>query len=406
MSAPGAGLAPRILIGMAVGAVAGALLGEAAAPAVRAIEAVGTIFLRLLLALVLPLASAALILGVLELQPRALVRVGTRALALTLALTGIAVAIGLGTVTLFQPGRGMDRAALPAAAAVKPAAADAVDLVVGLFPSNVVQAAAENNLVAVLVFAVIVGVALRGLQTEGANAVRTLVVGLFEVSGRAVGLVLQLAPIGVAALTFALVARTGLAGLLPLGRYVGVVLLGLGLQLFVVYPLALRFVAGRDPVAFFRGARPAMAVAFSTASSAASLPSSLRVAEEGLGIPPETARFVLTVGATGNQNGTALFEGVTVLFIAQLYGVELSLAQQAAVVGVSIVGGIGTAGVPGGALPVIAAVLATLGIPPEGVGVIVGVDRLLDMCRTTLNVTGDLVIAATVAGRDAQSAEG
>jgi dicarboxylate/amino acid:cation (Na+ or H+) symporter, DAACS family len=200
-------------------------------------------------------------------------------------------------------------------------------------------------------------------------------------------------------LMFELGATGGFAALRPLGWYVGVVLAALAVQLQVIYPLALRWFVGRSPRSFFRGARPALAVAFSTASSAATLPTSLQVAERDLGIPAETARFVLTVGATANQNGTALFEGVTVLFLAQLYGVDLTAAQAALVCGVAVLGGVGTAGVPGGALPVIAATLGVVGVPPEAVGVIVGVDRLLDMCRTTVNVAGDLVIAEIVTGR-------
>jgi DAACS family dicarboxylate/amino acid:cation (Na+ or H+) symporter len=151
-----------------------------------------------------------------------------------------------------------------------------------------------------------------------------------------------------------------------------------------------------SPVAFFRGIQEAMVTAFSTSSSNATLPTALRVAEEELRLPPAISRFVLTVGATMNQNGTALFEGVTVLFLAQFYGIELSLAQQTTVVVICILGGIGTAGVPSGSIPVIAMILGLVGIPPEGIGLVLGVDRLLDMCRTVLNVSGDLAAAVVV----------
>ena len=211
------------------------------------------------------------------------------------------------------------------------------------------------------------------------------------------GSVMRLAPWGVGALTLKMAAKGGIAALLPLGWFVLTVLLGLALMLLVVYPLVLRVLGSWSPLAFYRGARPAMLVAFSTASSAATLPTSLAVAEQRLRLSPETARFVLTIGATGNQNGTALFEGVAVLFLAQVYGVALAPAAQVGVLGVALLGGVGTAGVPGGALAVITAVGVSVGLPPEAVGLLVGVDRLLDMCRTTLNVTGDLVIAAVVA---------
>jgi DAACS family dicarboxylate/amino acid:cation (Na+ or H+) symporter len=320
-------------------------------------------------------------------------------LALAIGLTGIAVALGVGLVTALQPGRGMDLSALPAADKVQPAGGDPVALIVDMVPGNVFAAASKGDLVAVLVFGVLFALALRPLEGPGPDTLRAGIDGLYRVCVRAVHGVLRAAPLGVAALMAAMVARTGLEGLVPLLRFVGVVLLGLGIQFIVVYGLTLRVLARRSPLDFARAVRPALAMAFSTASSAATLPTTLEVAERGLGLPPEQSRFVLTVGATANQNGTALFEGVAAIFLAQLYGVDLSTAQMATVCGIAILGGIGTAGVPGGALPVIAALLASLGVPVEAVGVIVGVDRLLDMCRTTLNVAGDLVIAEIVARR-------
>jgi DAACS family dicarboxylate/amino acid:cation (Na+ or H+) symporter len=184
--------------------------------------------------------------------------------------------------------------------------------------------------------------------------------------------------------------------LVRLGAYVGVVLLALAAQMFIVYSVILKVAGGLSPIAFFRNIQEAMVIAFSTASSNATLPTSLRVAEERLGLPPRIARFVLTIGATANQNGTAIFEGVTVLFLAQFFGVELTLAQQATVLFICILGGIGTAGVPAGSLPVVALILGMIGVPPEAIGLVLGVDRFLDMCRTTLNVTGDLACAAVV----------
>ena len=209
-------------------------------------------------------------------------------------------------------------------------------------------------------------------------------------------LVIRLAPYAVAALVFNLAALFGWELLLRLAGYVGVVVLALSLHFIVVYSLALRFAGGWSPAAFFRGSQEAIVMAFSTASSNATLPTALKVAEDNLKLPRSVSRFVLTVGATANQNGTALFEGVTVLFLAQFFGVDLSLGQQVLVMFVCILGGVGTAGVPAGSLPVIAMILGMVGVPPEGIGLILGVDRFLDMCRTTLNVTGDLVAAAVV----------
>jgi DAACS family dicarboxylate/amino acid:cation (Na+ or H+) symporter len=207
---------------------------------------------------------------------------------------------------------------------------------------------------------------------------------------------MRLAPVGVAALLFTMTARLGGGSVRPVLAYVAVVVAGLLLHGGVVYSLAVRFLGGMSPLTFFRGARLAMATAFSTASSAATLPTALRVAEEELRLPPAVARLVLTAGSAMNQNGTSLYEGVTVLFLAQVYGVDLSALQQAGVMAISVLAGVGSAGVPGGGTFAITLLLGLFGIPIEGVGLIIGVDRFLDMCRTTVNVTGDLALAVVV----------
>lgn len=391
-------LALRILVGLVSGAVLAALLGENASSFRWVAEPAGSIFLRLLLSLVLPLAVAALVVAVAEIQPRALLGTGGRLLGLTAGLTAIAVGVGVTLVHLVRPGEGIDRATLPGGGAVTPASGDAVTAIIEIVPRNPFEAAASGNMVALLVFGVLLGLALRATDTPAARQFHAAVQGAFDVCARGVQMVMQLAPIGVGAMAYMAVAKGGLAALVPVGRFAAVAVAALAIQSFVVYPVALRVLARTDPAAFLRGARPALAVAFATASSAATLPTTLRVAEEGLRIPRETSRFVLTVGASANQNGTALYEGVAILFICQLYAVDLSFAQQAFVVGVSVLAGVGTAGVPAASIPVIAAVVGTFGVPPEAVGVLVGVDRLLDMCRTTVNVLGDLVIARVVGG--------
>jgi DAACS family dicarboxylate/amino acid:cation (Na+ or H+) symporter len=211
-----------------------------------------------------------------------------------------------------------------------------------------------------------------------------------------IGFAMWLAPIGVACLAFALTATLGIDLVRSLGYYAAVVILGLALHQFGTYSLFLKFVARRSPWQFFKDIEEPMLTAFSTSSSNATLPVSLRVAEEKLKLPPQISRFVLTVGASANQNGTALYEGVTVLFLAQVFGVDLSLGQQFIVALMCIMAGLGTAGVPGGSLPLVVGVLVTIGVPGESIAIILGIDRLLDMCRTTLNVTGDLVCAVLV----------
>jgi Na+/H+-dicarboxylate symporter len=232
--------------------------------------------------------------------------------------------------------------------------------------------------------------------TKSANALQAAIEGIFHVSMRLISLIIRIAPVAIACFMFNLAAVFGWDLLLRLGSYVAVVLLALGTQMFIVYPLILKFVGGVSPAWFFRNSQEALVMAFSTASSNATLPTALRVAETRLMLPPRVSRFVLTIGATANQNGTAIFEGVTVLFLAQFFGVELNLGQQATVLFICILGGIGTAGVPAGSLPVVALILGMIGVPPEGIGLVLGVDRFLDMCRTTLNVTGDLACATVV----------
>ena len=213
---------------------------------------------------------------------------------------------------------------------------------------------------------------------------------------RIIDFAMYLAPIGVACLGFSLTATLGVDVVRSLGFYAAVVVFGLALHQFGTYSLFLKFVAGKSPRVFFRDIQEAMLTAFSTSSSNATLPVSMRVAEEKLKLPPQISRFVLTVGASANQTGTALYEGVTVMFLAQVFGVDLTLTQQVVVALMCIVAGLGTAGVPGGSLPLVVGVLVTIGVPGESIAIILGIDRLLDMCRTTLNVTGDLVCAVLV----------
>jgi DAACS family dicarboxylate/amino acid:cation (Na+ or H+) symporter len=231
------------------------------------------------------------------------------------------------------------------------------------------------------------------------NAFVRLMDEVFDACMRIIHVVMLFAPVAV----FAIVANTaitfGTGVFASLALYVATVVAGLLLQQFVTYSLLLRLLARRSPLQFFAACRAVYLYAFSTASSNATLPLALDTAETKLHLPPQISRFVLTVGSTANQNGTALFEGVTVVFLAQAYGLDLTAGEQLRVMLMSIVAGIGTAGVPGGSLPMVLIVAQSVGVPPEGMGLILGVDRFLDMCRTTVNVSGDLVIAALVAGR-------
>lgn len=413
-----------------IGAVAGAAAGVAAhflfgdAPALDAFvryvsQPVGQVFLRLLFMLVIPLIVSALALGVAGLGDlRSLGRVGLKTFAYTVVVSAIAVVLGLTLVNLLRPGDGLSdetrarltEGAAERAAGLAQAAAPktGLDLLIQIVPDNPVRAAAGGEYLAVMFFALALGIGLLLTRTEAARKFEDALQGLYDVTMRLIGLVIATAPVGVAALLFTLTAQLGYEVLFQLARYVGVVLLALAIHQFVVYSLAVRLLGGMSPIAFFRGVQAAMLTAFSTASSNATLPTALEVAEKNLRLPPQVARFVLTLGATANQNGTALFEGVTVLFLAQFYGIELALGEQLLVLMICILGGIGTAGVPAGSIPVVALILGMVGVPVEGIGLILGVDRFLDMCRTTLNVTGDLAAAVVVArgeGAEATAAE-
>lgn len=405
------GLSTRMIIGLVAGIVFGVLAnrfftGPALDGFIRNVtEPAGKIFLRLLFMLVVPVILTALSLGVAGVGDlRRLGRIGLKTFAYTLVVSAVAVLIGITLVNLFRPGAGITRETAerlsPAASAAPPAAPAAgttgVDFLVALVPNNPIKAMAEGEMLAVMVFALFLGIGLAITRTEAARRLEEAMQGLYDVVMKLLGLVLEAAPVGVACLLFTLTARLGLDVLRQLGAYVLVVLLALAIHQFVVYSISVAWLGGMSPLHFFRSIKDAMLTAFSTASSNATLPTSLLVAERNLKLPSHVSRFVLTIGSTANQNGTALFEGVTVLFLAQFYGIELALSQQITVVLICILGGIGTAGVPAGSIPVVVMILGMVGIPAEGIGMILGVDRFLDMCRTTLNVTGDLAAAVVV----------
>ena len=380
-------------------------------------EPAGKIFLRLMFMVVLPLVFSALALAVVEIgDVRRLGKLGLRTLFFTAILSSTAVVLGITLVDVIKPGHSLspekrdelkDRYAQGASASVEQAkkAKPLRDLVVDMLPENPLQemvgaidgTSKGNGMLAVMVFALILGAAITTVPEKCGTLVGWLE-GFNAISMVVIGWAMRLAPLGAGCLVFSITARLGFDILKTLMWFVLTVVAGLGLHLVVTYSIVLSVFSRISPRQFFRGAREAMLVAFGTSSSSATLPTAIKVAEADLRLPKEISRFVLTVGATGNQNGTALYEGVVVLFMAQVFGIELTVAQQIQVVLMSILAGVGTAGVPGGSLPLIVVLMQSVGVPGEGIGIIMGIDRLLDMCRTVLNVTGDLVVATCVAG--------
>ncbi|MCX7556441.1 dicarboxylate/amino acid:cation symporter [Xanthomonadaceae bacterium JHOS43] len=367
------------------------------------------LFLSLIFMLIVPLLFSALVVGVSEMGDiAALGRIGWRTLAWTIVLSGIAVLVGLVLVNIFKPGVGVDpvlaqqlltESAERASAIVRDSqtSATGLQMLLSIVPQNVIGAASNNaNIIALMFFALMFGVGLVLTRTPQTEVLKRGIEGLFEISMTLIGLVIRLAPYAVFCFMFNLAVLFGWDLLIRLGAYVLVVVAALALHMLVVYSVALKLFTNWSPPAFFKAVQEAMLMAFSTASSNATLPTALKVADRDLKLPKKVSRFVLTIGATANQNGTALFEGVTVIFLAQFFGVELTLGQQFMVMLVCILGGIGTAGVPSGSLPVVALICAMVGVPPEGIGLVLGVNHFLDMCRTTINVTGDLGIATLV----------
>lgn len=419
---PGLQLHVKVLLGFVLGTVLG-LLAYFVAPNAGWVQDVihyaarpfGTIFLNLLFMMVVPLIFSALVLGVAELGDIAsLGRLGWRTLVYTAVVTGIAVLIGLAMANLFQPGTHMDPALVEQALSSNAARTSAivekgnglnlVDIIVDIVPHNIVGAMGDDSKkLGIVFFALMFGIGLVMKATPGTQAFKNAMQGLFEVCMHLIGMFVKLAPYAVACFMFILCAQMGWEVLVGLSWFVLTVVLALAIHGFIVLPLWVKFMGGMGPREFFRGSQEASLTAFATASSAATLPVTLRVAEENLKLPRKVSRFVLTVGASASHHGSALFEGITILFLAQVYGMHLPLGEQLLVLVLCILGGIGTASIPSGSLPVIAMICGIVGLKPEGIGIILGVNTFLDMCRTSLNVTGDLAMAVVVAKRTGET---
>jgi DAACS family dicarboxylate/amino acid:cation (Na+ or H+) symporter len=413
----------KILFGLIAGALLGGtlntILGGDSTPLKNVVDHVtdpiGQIFLRLLLLLVVPLVFSSLSLGVAGLGDlRRIGRIGVKSLVYTVIISAISVVIGLVLANTIRPGERVSpdvRQQLEArysddaqkrvqtVVATKVPDTPLMKFVKTVIPTNVFTAVSKEtpDMLGLMFFTLFFGIAITLVPADVTAPLLRVIEGLYSVVERCIQLVMRLAPYAVFCLLFSMTARFGFELLGSLGWYVATVLLGLAIHMFGVYSLSVAILSKINPIQFFRRIKTAMITAFSTSSSNATLPTALRVSEENLGVPRDINSFVLTVGATANQNGTALYEGVTVLFLAQLADVPLSLGQQLVVVYLAILGGIGTAGVPSGSIPFVIAVLATIGVNPALIAIILGVDRILDMCRTVLNVTGDLTIATYVA---------
>ncbi|NUM77395.1 dicarboxylate/amino acid:cation symporter [candidate division KSB1 bacterium] len=410
----------KIFLGLILGAIAGVLcnkfLHDSAFVAFLQkylSDPLGKIFLNMLIMVVIPLVFSSLALGVAQIGDlKQLGRIGMRTMLYFLMVTAIAVTIGLVLVNTIRPGDYLPaetkdqlmaqygkEASEKMGAAERASTEFGIQTLVNIVPRNPVAVVARPNpdMLALIFVALMAGIALTLIVQDKAQPVIRLLEGVNEISVKIINIAMKLAPYGVAALIFSVTSRFGFDLIVALGMYVVTVIVGLALHQFGVFAILVRIFARYNPLKFFRKVETVMLTAFSTSSSNATLPTTMMVSQENLGIPPKIAGFVIPLGATMNMNGTALFEGVTVLFIAQVFGVNLDLTTQLIVVIMSVLTAVGAAGVPSGSIPLLILVLQMVHVPPEGIAIILGVDRILDMCRTVLNVTGDITCAAYIA---------
>jgi len=407
----------KILLGLLVGAVLGITANQTLGGDHSAVEwankyaagPVGQIFLRMLFMIVIPLVFASISLGVFGLGDlRRVGRVGAKAIGYFFVSTALAAILGLVIVQFTRPGERLDPVvrqelletyASDAASRVETAQTSkfGVETVVNIVTRNPVKSAADLDMLGIIFFGMVFGAALTLISEERARPMVGLLQALNDVVIKIVEIAMRLAPYGVAALIFGVTSRFGFHLLKPLAWYVITVLGALLLHLFGTVSLIVRFLVGLSPPMFFSRIKSALVTAFSTSSSSATLPTALATAQQNLGIPQQIAGFVLPLGSTMCMNGTALFEGMTVIFLCQVFGIQLGLGQMIVVMFMAVITAIGAAGVPGGSIPLLVGILTMFGVPAEGIAVVLGVDRILDMSRTTVNVAGDLTATAFVA---------
>jgi len=382
----------KIAIGFVLGILAGAVLKDKA----QVLAPIGKIFITLLKMLIVPLVFSSLVVGTASLgDPRKLGRIGAKTIALYLVTTAIAIVIGLVLGNVLQPGSGM-ALSVDTSGFKAPVPPSIIDVLLGIFPDNIAKSLTEANMLQIIVFALFFGVSAV-LAGEKGKPVIAFMDSVAEAMYKLTGIVMAFAPYGVFALIATTVAKYGLSVLAPFAKVIFAVYLGCILHAVLIYSGLIMAFVKKSPLWYFSGVKESMLTAFVTRSSSATLPVTMRVAQENLGVSEGIASFVLPLGATINMDGTALYQGVCALFIAQAYGLPLSMGAQAGIILTATLASIGTAGVPGAGLIMLTLVLTAVGLPIEGVALVAGIDAVLDMARTAINVTGDSCVAAVVA---------
>lgn len=381
----------KILIGMILGVVVGAILGEKA----ELIKPLGTLFINAIKMLIVPLVFCSLVVGITSMKDiRKMGRISIKTIVIYLVTTAIAIAIGLILSTLLHPGDGLD--VMQKAAVEGKAAPSLVSTIVGLIPTNPVGALASGNILQIIVFAIGLGVALAMIGKKGEAAI-SVFESLAEAMYKLTEIVMKFAPIGVFALMAWVAGKYGLTVLLPLVKVIGTVYLGAAIIIVVFYSLLLKSVGRLNPIHFLKGIKNPLAIAFTTSSSSGTLPATIKASRDELGVSKSVASFVLPLGATINMDGTALYQGVCAVFIAQAFGVDLAFYDYITIILTATLASIGTAGVPGAGLVMLSLVLTSVGLPLEGLSIVAGIDRILDMARTVVNVCGDMMVSTLVA---------
>ena len=387
----------KIFLGMFLGMVVGLVF-----PPIKELRWIGDIFIRLIQVAIVPIVFCALAVSMAALGDiRKFGRITVKVIGFYMLTTIIAAVVGLVAANLAQPGAGLDPSLLRTAAEPpKPAAPPALaEVMVNLFPTNPIDAAARSNMTQVVVFAIFFGIVM-GMVGEAAAPVRNVLDSLYQIVIKMIWIIMEFAPYGIFFLMAWLTANTGFAALLPMVKYVLTTIVALLFQTFIVVALCVWLIARVNPIQFYKRSLDYMMVAFTTRSSAASLPVALQVAEQKLGIRPQIAGFSLPLGSVMNQDGTVVWHGIAALFIAQFYGITVPFDTQINILIVTVLVGLGTAGVPSGGLVLLAMILGSNGIPVEGIALIAGIDAIPDMFRTTLNVIDDLSGAIMVAGTE------
>lgn len=411
MALPKLQLYTKILLALVAGAFLGLLANRFgfAAPVVAYVKPVGDIFVMLIKMVVVPLVFASLLVGVTSLKDiRSLGRIGVKTLTFYLLTTAMAITVGLLLANISRVGSRLSEATsaeLMGQADVEDISLEKPsikDTLIRIIPTNPIKSFAEGNMLQIIFFALLFGICLTLIPRDRSAPVIAFFDGINDAMIQMVHVIMKLAPYGVFALIAAVVADFGFGILTMLAKYCIVVLVGLLAHVLIVYSSAVKVFSRLSIVDFLKGIRPAQLIAFSSGSSSATLPVTIECVSENLGVSPSVCNFTLPLGATMNMDGTALYQGVSAVFLAQLYGIDLGLAQQATIVLTATLAAIGTAGTPGAGVVTLAIVLTSAGIPVEGIAIIMGVERILDMCRTAVNITGDAACAVVVGASEGQ----